>query len=82
MDDRKQQVLDQLLDIVRSLEGDYDPLWGSMVKQALRRVNPGFTEAHYGYGSFSAMLQDAESRGLLEIDYDKARGNHKVRAKG
>lgn len=77
--DGKQEALDMLLDIVRSLEGDYDPLWGSIVKQAMRRVNPGFSEARYGYNSFSGLIKDGESRGLIKIEYDAGRGNYKIR---
>jgi uncharacterized protein (TIGR00288 family) len=78
-EDKNEKVLDQLVDIVQSLEADYDPLWGSIVKQTMRRVNPGFNEAHFGYASFLALLKDAESRGLIEVENDEARGNCKVR---
>jgi uncharacterized protein (TIGR00288 family) len=79
--DKKQEAVERLLKIVRSLELDYDPLWGSMVKQVIRRVYPDFNEAYYGYGSFSDLLEDAEQAGLIVLDYDKARGNFKVRLK-
>ena len=79
--DKKQEAVDRLLKIVESLEADYDPLWGSMVKQALRRVHPDFNEGYYGYRTFSDLLEDAESRGLLGLEHDEARGNYKVRLK-
>ena len=79
--DKKQEAVDQLIEMVRSLEDDYDPLWGSLVKQTIRRVNPGFSEAHYGYKSFTGLVKDAESRGLIVLDYDRGRGNYKVRLK-
>jgi uncharacterized protein (TIGR00288 family) len=79
--DPADEALEMLLEIVRSLESDYDPVWGSLVKQTLRRVHPGFREGHYGYESFAAMLTDGEKRGLLHLDFDEARGNYKVRAK-
>jgi len=63
---------------VRSLELDYDPLWGSMLKQAIRRVYPSFNEGYYGYGSFSDLLEDAEARKLIHLEYDESRGNYKV----
>ena len=40
------------MEIVRSLDRDYDPIWGSLVKQTLRRVYPGFNESYYGYRTF------------------------------
>ncbi len=77
--DKKQEALDRLTKIVQSLESDYDPLWGSMVKQAIRRVHPDFNEGYYGYRTFTDLLEDAQSQGLLELEHDEARGNYKVR---
>lgn len=79
--DKKQEALDRLVKIVRSLEVDYDPLWGSMVKQAIRRVHPDFNEGYYGYRTFSDLLEDAQSAGLIELEHDEARGNYEVRLK-
>jgi uncharacterized protein (TIGR00288 family) len=76
--DKKQEAIERLLKIVRSLEVDYDPLWGSMVKQAIRRVYPDFNEGYYGYRTFSDLLEDAQSRGLIDLEHDEARGNYKV----
>jgi uncharacterized protein (TIGR00288 family) len=77
--DKKQEALDQLVAIVGSLEQDYESLWGSMVKQALRRVNPGFSESYYGYRNFADLLEDAEELGLVELEFDEERGNYQVR---
>jgi uncharacterized protein (TIGR00288 family) len=77
--DRKEESSDRVLEVLESLEQDYDPLWGSMLKQAIRRVYPGFSESYYGYGSFSELLEDLQTRGLIELDYDDRRGNYKVR---
>jgi uncharacterized protein (TIGR00288 family) len=79
--DKKLDVLQEVVAIVASLEQDYEPLWGSMVKQALRRVNPGFNESYVGYRNFAELLEDAEKRGLLELDLDETRGNYQVRPK-
>jgi uncharacterized protein (TIGR00288 family) len=75
---KKQEAIDRLLKIVASLELDYDPLWGSMVKQALRRVYPDFNEGYYGYRNFSDLLEDAQTLGLIELEHDQARGNYKI----
>ena len=72
-------ILDQLVEIVGSLEQDYDPLWGSMIKQTIRRVYPEFNEQNSGYKNFADLLHDAESRGYVSLDYDERRGNFKVR---
>jgi uncharacterized protein (TIGR00288 family) len=77
--DKKQEALDRLLEIVRSLETEYDPLWGSMVKQTIRRVYPGFNETYYGYRTFADLLEDAQEVGFLSLEFDQDRGNYKVR---
>lgn len=77
--DRQEEGLAKLVHIVRSLSRDYDPVWGSMVKQAIRRVYPEFTEEQYGYPSFVALLEDAAARDYLDLFYDAERGNYRVR---
>ncbi len=77
--DKKDEARDRLVEIVDSLSADYDELWGSMVKQALRRVYPNFNESYYGYSNFSELLKDCESRGRIGLQYDKNRGNYLVR---
>ncbi|MBW2273186.1 MAG: NYN domain-containing protein [Deltaproteobacteria bacterium] len=79
--EKQSEALDQLLEIVRSLELEYDPLWGSLIKQTIRRVYPGFNERYYGYKNFADLLEDAEDLGYLRIDYDEGRGNYKVRSR-
>ncbi|MCX7426680.1 MAG: NYN domain-containing protein [Planctomycetia bacterium] len=79
--DKKQEAIDRLLKIVDSLELDYDPLWGSMVKQALRRVYPDFNEGYYGYRNFSDLLEEAQTMGMIALEHDQARGNYKITLK-
>jgi uncharacterized protein (TIGR00288 family) len=76
--DRKSEAIERVVEIVRSLDLDYDPLWGSMVKQTIRRVHPGFSEGYAGYQSFSDLLKDAEREGHIALEYDKSRGNYKI----
>ena len=78
-DDKKQEAIERVMGVLTSVEQDYDPLWGSTLKQAIRRVDPGFSEGYYGYGSFSDLLEDLKTRGLVELEYDDSRGNYKVR---
>ena len=68
-----------LLEILESLSLDYDPIWGSMIKQTLRRVYPGFNEGYMGYRNFAELLKHAESEGYISLEYDESRGNFKVR---
>ena len=77
--DKREEAVDSLIEIVRSLGSDYDPLWGSLVKQTMRRVHPGFNESYYGYRTFSDLLEDVAERGLIRLEHDQERGNYKVR---
>lgn len=71
-------AIDLVLEIVENLSKDYDVVWGSMVKQALRRVHPDFNEATAGYRNFNELLQDAEKDGCVRLEYDERRGNYRV----
>ena len=79
LDKKQQEGIDEVMDVVRSLAVEYDPLWGSMVKQTIRRVNPSFNETYYGYSSFADLLKQAEEASYIELEYDSNRGNYKVR---
>ncbi len=78
-EDKKQEASRQLLEVLQSIEQDYDTVWGSALKQAVRRVYPGFNEDYYGYSSFSHLLKDIAAKGLIELEYDRSRGNFQVR---
>jgi uncharacterized protein (TIGR00288 family) len=78
-EDKKQEAADRLLEVLQSLEQDYDPVWGSLLKQVIRRVYPGFSEGYYGFRSFSELLEDSKARGLIDLEYDESRGNYIVR---
>jgi uncharacterized protein (TIGR00288 family) len=79
--EKKTEAIEHLVEIVASLERDYDVVWGSMVKQTIRRVHPGFNEEYYGYPSFPALLEDARQQGVIDLEYDESRGNYVVRSK-
>jgi uncharacterized protein (TIGR00288 family) len=80
VDKRKQEAFDRLVATVASLETDYDPVWGSLVKPTLKRVYPGFNESYYGYTTFAELLQDAAKEGVINLELDEARGNYRVRS--
>lgn len=77
--DRKDEARDRLVEVLDSIEQDYDPVWGSLLKQVIRRVYPGFSEDYYGYGSFSELLEDAADNDLIELEFDHDRRNYQVR---
>jgi len=80
--DRKQEAFDLVLETVEALiaeRGEDEKVWGSMVKQALKRRNPGFNESYYGFKSFNALLEEAKARNVLELDRDEKSGGYLVR---
>jgi uncharacterized protein (TIGR00288 family) len=77
--DKKAEAVEWLVETVSALAEDYEAPWGSMVKQTLKRVHPGFNETYYGYRDFAELLEDAEDQGLVELDWDDKRGNYQVR---
>jgi uncharacterized protein (TIGR00288 family) len=75
--DKKQEALDLVMETVEALfeeRGAEDQIWGSMVKQALKRRKPGFNESYYGFRSFSKLLDEAEARSLLTLEHDEKSG--------
>jgi len=80
--ERMQEAIDLImatLDAVAEERGTEEKIWGSMVKQALKRRNPGFNESFYGFRSFNGLLQEAASRGLLELEPDEKSGGYIIR---
>ncbi|MFA7242451.1 MAG: NYN domain-containing protein [Sulfuricellaceae bacterium] len=76
-DNKVLEALELLLETVEALfaeRGEEDKIWGSMVKQALKRRKPGFSESYYGFRTFSKLLDEAASRKLLEVEHDEKSG--------
>jgi uncharacterized protein (TIGR00288 family) len=75
--DKKQQALDLVMETIEALFAERsaeEKIWGSMVKQALKRRQPGFSEAYYGFRSFGKLLDEAEARKLLTLEPDEKSG--------
>jgi len=72
-------VVETLEAITQEREAD-EPIWGSMIKQAIKRRNPGFNERAYGFRSFNDMLLEAQKRSLLKLEADEKSGGYRVQA--
>jgi uncharacterized protein (TIGR00288 family) len=75
--DRRQEAIDLVMETVEALfaeRGSEEKIWGSMVKQALKRRAPGFNESYYGFRSFGKLLEEAQGRGLLTLEPDEKSG--------
>jgi len=82
-EERLQRALDLIVETIDMLieeRGEEETIWGSMVKQAIKRRKPGFNESYYGFRTFSQLLAKAEEQGLVELKPDKRSGGHIVKA--
>ncbi len=81
-DDATQEAIDLVLQTAEAIyaeRGDRAKLWGSMIKQTLKRRRPGFNESAYGFGSFNDLLEEAQTRGQLELELDERSGGYVIR---
>jgi uncharacterized protein (TIGR00288 family) len=81
-DDRTQKGIDLVvntLDAMVSERGGDEKIWGSMIKQALKRRNPGFNESYHGFKSFNSLLEEAAIRGMIKLEHDEKSGGYIVR---
>ena len=75
----KESVLKLVTQTVAALlRGGRDPIQASLVKDTIRRKQPSFNEADYGYRSFTELLEDAQSRKLIEMHEDPRSGTFLV----
>ena len=75
--DKKTEALDLVLETIEALfteRGAEEKIWGSMVKQALKRRHPGFNESYYGFRTFGKLLDEAHARKLLVLEPDEKSG--------
>ena len=82
-EDKTAQALDLLLGTYDALvgeRGEDEKIWGSMIKQTLKRRHPGFNESYYGFKSFNSLLEEAAIRGLLDLKRDEKSGGYIVSA--
>ena len=81
-DDKQTEAVDLVLETVEDLfeeRGEEDKVWGSMVKQTIKRRKPGFNESYHGFRTFSDLLLEAQKRGLLELQHDEKSGGYIIR---
>ncbi|WP_300329370.1 NYN domain-containing protein [Accumulibacter sp.] len=67
------------LDALVAERGDSSKIWASMLKEAVKRRKPDFSESYYGFRAFGNLLEEAQARGLLEIGRDEKSGTYVIR---
>ena len=73
------ELVVETLEAVIGERGENEPIWGSMIKQTIKRRHPGFNERAYGFRSFNDLLAEAQKRGLLTLRPDEKSGGYTVR---
>jgi uncharacterized protein (TIGR00288 family) len=73
------ELVVETLEALAEERGGSEPIWGSMIKQAIKRRHPGFNERAYGFRSFNDLLADGEKRGLVALRADEKSGGYTVR---
>ena len=82
-DEKKQEAFDQVLATIDALADEREvdeKIWGSMIKQTLKRQRPGFNESYHGFRSFNQLLEEARDRKLIELEKDEKSGGYVVKA--
>jgi uncharacterized protein (TIGR00288 family) len=81
-EERKEEAFDLVIETLQALiaeRGEGERIWGSMVKQALKRRKPGFNESYYGFRAFSDLLEEAEKRKMVALERDEKSGGYLIR---
>ena len=76
-----EKAFDLVVETLEAITGEREAdeaIWGSMIKQAIKRRNPGFNERAYGFRSFNDLLLEAQKRGLLKLEADAKSGGYTV----
>jgi len=78
-DDRRQEGIDLAVEVAEDLFAERnaeEKVWGSMVKQAIKRRKPGFNESYYGFKNFGKLLEEARDRKLIDLEFDNKSGGY------
>ncbi|MCG6861467.1 MAG: NYN domain-containing protein [Chromatiaceae bacterium] len=81
-EDKKQEAWDLIVETYEALleeRGEGEKIWGSMIKQTLKRRKPGFSESYYGFRSFGDLLEEAKAREILDLERDEKSGGFFVK---
>jgi len=81
--DKKREAWNLIVETYEALveeRGEGEKIWGSMIKQTLKRRKPGFSESYYGFRSFGQLLEEAEAQGILQLERDEKSGGFLIKS--
>ena len=77
--DERAEAFHLLIEAIQVLmRENQQTLWGSVIKQTIQRQHPSFNESHYGFSSFSKMLEKAQEDGIIRLRRDERSGSYVV----
>ena len=77
--EKVQEAFSLLVDAVLALQRENkEVLWGSMVKETMKRKKPSFNETYYGFRTFSHLLEEAQRKGIVTLRRDQKSGSYVV----
>ncbi len=82
-EERKRKAMDIVSATFADLmadRGEAERIWASVLKEVVKRRNPGFSESYYGFRTFGSLLEEAASRGVLAVGRDEKSGTFVTRA--
>jgi len=82
-ENKKQEAWNLIVETYEALveeRGEGEKIWGSMIKQTLKRRKPGFSESYYGFRSFGQLLEEAEAKGILQLERDEKSGGFLIKS--
>jgi uncharacterized protein (TIGR00288 family) len=82
MEERKAKAIELAVATFADLSadrGDTERIWASVLKEVIKRRNPGFNESYFGFRSFGNLLEEAANRGLIGFGRDDKSGAYVTR---
>jgi uncharacterized protein (TIGR00288 family) len=70
-EDTKQRAIEIVVRTAEQLvaeRGGEGSISASLIKNTIKRIQPGFSESQYGYSAFGKILDDAHKKGVLVVD--------------
>ena len=75
--EKVQECFALLVDSILALQRENkEVLWGSMVKETMKRKKPSFNETYYGFRTFSHLLEEAQRKSIVTLRRDQKSGSY------
>lgn len=80
--DKAVELALQTFEALYAERGETGKIWASVLKEAIKRRKPDFSESYYGFRSFGGLLEEMQSRGFLKMARDEKSNSYVYRSGG